>query len=828
MNTTGRVTPPSDLLLQDSTDERDRGLGNRSGRHGGPPGRDGNGSDGAGTTERYSELTPVGTVKFVVPDEGLSRSELATRLRRKLGVMIDPEMPRGVLVVRGEPEKLSRVARVDGVARVRQAYRDSDGHEMILTDEVLVGPLSPAEGDGDILLDLCKPWGGQDPVELPGNVWAISLKDDAEDAPLDCAQRLDTLKGVAFAEPNFLIRTRRAAVSRPEDCLFRWQWHLNNTGQGGGTKGADVDALGAWELTYGSPAIAVVVHDSGVDLGHPDLAANLEPGWDFDTGTPDPNPLVMNAHGTACAGIIAAALNGQGIVGIAPNCKVVPLRIAWHTHADTMAASIRWAESNGHVISCSWSMPPGLSTVREAFEEVARLGRGGKGTPIFCASGNVPDDAPRTVVEPASFADAISVGASTNFDLRADYSCYGDQLDFVAPSDGGTLGITTADIRGNWGYNSCFGEHGEYCHAYGRCAFGGTSAATPLAAGTAALMLSLNPCLSGPQVRAIMRETAEKIGPTTEYTDGRHPEYGFGRIHAHRACQSAKDHVPVALIASNDNYVSVSDDKEQEATANNCILDPHATFQLVRCPDGDGYALRAHSGRYIGVANDGSGLRVIAQGELRGEGSSQVKFAIEKVTDMDEGDKHIRLKHLESSQYVKVLGNGTLEPASDGADDGTQFLLLRSHAVALKSKQSDRYVKAGPPGSELEVDSEEAGTWEAFILTEVGESEVMLQAVRNDRYVVVPNDGAVLRMANGCQPDVEQPTRLQIRWAADDVDVIQLIANGLPVYVREGCSSVRQLVADGESPEDCTSARFQVVWLTDQPGWNQLPDWLNR
>jgi subtilisin family serine protease len=132
------------------------------------------------------------------------------------------------------------------------------------------------------------------------------------------------------------------------------------------------------------------------------------------------------------------------------------------------------------------------------------------------------------IAYPASNEYTIAVGASTDFGRRSDYSQYGPDLDFLAPSSGGRQGIFTTDRMGLHGDDP--GNYNPY--------FGGTSAATPLASGVAALMLSRNQNLTADQVRTIMRQTCQKIGDDP-YTNGRNDHYGYGRIDAQAAVSAA-------------------------------------------------------------------------------------------------------------------------------------------------------------------------------------------------------------------------------------------------------------------------------------------------
>ena len=132
------------------------------------------------------------------------------------------------------------------------------------------------------------------------------------------------------------------------------------------------------------------------------------------------------------------------------------------------------------------------------------------------------------IAYPAGNQYTIAVGASTNFSLRSDYSQFGADLDFLAPSSGGREAICSTDrmgIKGDDPNNYSF-------------SFGGTSAATPLASGVAALMLSRNPSLTAGRIRTILQQTCQKIGDEP-YTGGRNDHYGYGRIDAQAAVTAA-------------------------------------------------------------------------------------------------------------------------------------------------------------------------------------------------------------------------------------------------------------------------------------------------
>jgi subtilisin family serine protease len=340
------------------------------------------------------------------------------------------------------------------------------------------------------------------------------------------------------------------------------EWHLRNGGGGGATAGEDVNILDAWKVTKGRRDIVVAVLDDGVDIDHanlrtriwknPDTQSSNRFGRDFflPNNHPDhfnPRPKLFrdpfdqmagnDIHGTPCAGVIAAAGRSNGSVGAAPRCRVLAVKVF---HADDLAPSnrvadsIRFASGIADILSCSWS--GGSSPdIQLALADAGQIGRQGKGSAVLCAAGN---GFGRPVGFPARDGNAIAVGASTDQATLADYSNVGPQIAFVAPSSGGTRGIFTTDVSiANRGFNvgtaAAGGVDGLHTNS-----FGGTSSATPLAAGVAALVLSVNPDLTRTDLRDVLASTADKIGSGYD-ANGHSNEFGFGRINAANAVQAA-------------------------------------------------------------------------------------------------------------------------------------------------------------------------------------------------------------------------------------------------------------------------------------------------
>ncbi|MGH9944336.1 MAG: S8 family serine peptidase [Pyrinomonadaceae bacterium] len=389
---------------------------------------------------------------------------------------------------------------------------------------------------------------------------------------LEVANDWAEMDEVAFAAPNFVSQFQRQAPPN----LRAEEWHLRLPGNG--PKNAEgVDILAAWKLTRGKRAIVVAVLDDGVDIEHPNMRSRIwknpdasspdKNGRDFfladtDPGHFNPRPKLFrdpfhimsgnDIHGTPCAGVIAAGGRSGGSVGAAPRCRVLPIKVF---HADDLASTARVADAIRHaalhadILSCSWS-GGGHPNIQAALADAINIGRQGKGVAIFCAAGNDSTaSAKRPVGFPARDRNAIAVGACTDRARIASYSNVGPQLAFVAPSSGGTRGIFTTDVAlSNRGFNVGVAADGgtDGLHTND---FGGTSSATPLAAGVAALMLSVNPDLTHADVRDILARTADKIGGGYD-ADGHSDVFGFGRINAGKAVQEARGLARAAKAAA--------------------------------------------------------------------------------------------------------------------------------------------------------------------------------------------------------------------------------------------------------------------------------------
>lgn len=365
---------------------------------------------------------------------------------------------------------------------------------------------------------------------------------------LEIANELHESQNYAYAEPDFLRLMKRMNTNDPN---VDDQWSLNNTGSSGntsaygGTTGADMSVFDAWGSTTGSSTVKVAIIDEGVDLTHPDLAANMLAGFDATGQNSGGNPSGDDAHGTACAGIVAAVGNNNtGGAGVAYDSKIIPVRIAyssgssWVTSNAWIGNALTWSinTADADILSNSWGGGGSSSTINNAIDNAVDNGRGGLGSPVLFAAGN--DNGANSY--PATYAPTISVIAMSMCNQRKNpSSCdgetwwgsnYGTGADVAAPG----VKIFATDISGSAGYSS-----GDYVTN-----FNGTSSACPNAAGVMALVLSANGSLTESQARAALESTTDKVGGYSYSNVSGQPngtwsnDLGYGRVNAEAAVSS--------------------------------------------------------------------------------------------------------------------------------------------------------------------------------------------------------------------------------------------------------------------------------------------------
>ena len=332
----------------------------------------------------------------------------------------------------------------------------------------------------------------------------------------------------------------------PTDPLYADQWYLARLG--------GIETV--WEDYTGS-SVSVGVYDDGIQYTHPDLDGNYDASLHVTVnGSPvDPMP-VDGPHGTSVAGIIAAEADGRGTVGVAYEASLTGVNI-FSGPASTVRGFRTALDQLGtfDVTNHSWGYnqefvpDAGISSEAARFETSLVTGRGGLGTISVKAAGNEQTNANSEAIN-ASRA-LIVVGAYDDEGDASYYSNYGANLLVSAPSNGGTRGQTTTDLRGNAGYAS-----GNYTDD-----FGGTSGASPVVAGVVALMLEADAGLGWRDVATILAYSAHEVGsgvgspPTADEEHrwfyngaddwnggGLHfsEDYGFGGVNAHDAVRLAE------------------------------------------------------------------------------------------------------------------------------------------------------------------------------------------------------------------------------------------------------------------------------------------------
>lgn len=294
------------------------------------------------------------------------------------------------------------------------------------------------------------------------------------------------------------------AAPTPNDSRFGEQWQAQT-----------LRYTSCWTKSQGE-GITVAVIDTGIDASHPDLAGQIAPGG-FDFVGKDADPRDGNGHGTHVAGIIAAAVNnGEGVAGIAPKAKILPLRVLDDSGRGStfgILKAISYAAKNGaKVINLSLGSPPG-GLLSRAYMKLFGDYLLRKGVLLVAAAGN--DGA--AVGMPAQVSSFMAVGATNSTDRLASFSNFGKQISVTAP------GVDILSTMPTYPCNLSTTHPDSITTTYSKLS--GTSMATPVVAGAAALVWSQHPTWKPAQVREALEQTALDLG-----TAGRDNSYGFGRI----------------------------------------------------------------------------------------------------------------------------------------------------------------------------------------------------------------------------------------------------------------------------------------------------------
>ncbi len=450
------------------------------------------------------------------------------------------------------------------------------------------------------------------PVDGLTNTFVYELTNQAQENPLKLSNRLTRSPQIIVAEPNIVIKSQ--PYYAPRDTHYNKQWYLHNNGGNQLASSAHIAAEKAWDLTRGVRSVVVAISDDSVDINHPDFQGVGKIVAPLDLKGRDSMPLpdaASDNHGTACAGVAVAEENGKGVVGVAPGCALMPIRTTGFLDDESVEQIFNWAIDKGaSVISCSWGASaiyfPLSLRQKAVINKAATKGRKGKGCVILFAAGNAnrpingilnesgwPNDVIKGRVKWLSgFAvhpDVIAVAASNSLNKKSAYSNWGTGISVCAPSNNappgmwlqetgyiGTpptvkgnlpgLGVFTTDRMGVAGYDQS--DFTPY--------FGGTSSATPVVAGVAALILSVNPNLTAQEVRLILQQSADKIvdpdpDPQLGTRMGNYDKngycqwFGYGKVNAFKAVQMAQNQrlsqqqISRQVVQENNQAVAIPD-----------------------------------------------------------------------------------------------------------------------------------------------------------------------------------------------------------------------------------------------------------------------------
>ena len=307
---------------------------------------------------------------------------------------------------------------------------------------------------------------------------------------------------VAYAEPNYYRYLDTAGPSQvtPNDPRYAEQWNFTH-----------INLPAAWNIATGSGLVIVAAIDRGI-LPHEDLSGVVVGGYDFADRTTNPSPNCANTgdagHGTAVAGIIAAATNnGVGVAGVnwggLGSTRIMPLQIFEDVSSICSTTSARIIEAieyaadhSARVINMSFGGEPG--DPRSQAEQDAVNYAYNTGVVLVASAGNhgVEICTPSTGRWPVGYNNVVGVAATTIADARATYSNYGACIDLAAPG-----GNSANGVLGTWGTTA---SPSQYVY------LSGTSFAAPHVSGLAALMISRG--VTGPAaIQSIMQSTATNL-----------------------------------------------------------------------------------------------------------------------------------------------------------------------------------------------------------------------------------------------------------------------------------------------------------------------------
>ncbi len=351
-----------------------------------------------------------------------------------------------------------------------------------------------------------------------------------------------SLNSEAILEPDYIV----TATTAPLEPHYQEQWYLHNSGQSyhtssstttQGSLGIDTNWQDVYEYSsLRGQGITIAIIDSGVNIQHPELSANIwtNPGEVNDSFDNDSNNLLNDlhgwnfiansndisdelGHGTQAAGIIAARENSNGLIGIASKAKIMPLKVLnsqGNGSTSNVIKAINYAVNKGaKVINMSFG---GAGADTQALRSACNNAVA-NGVVLVAAAGNSNSDIDSKHFAPAMFESVIAVGSITSTGTKASFSNTGNALDLVAP---GVHLLTTRSGTNNENTNQVLNDSSDrYIIS------SGTSFSSPIVAATVALITEKHPAYSPTQIRSLLEASARDLGTT-----GKDTSFGYGLI----------------------------------------------------------------------------------------------------------------------------------------------------------------------------------------------------------------------------------------------------------------------------------------------------------
>ncbi|MCD6291755.1 MAG: S8 family serine peptidase [Anaerolineae bacterium] len=302
---------------------------------------------------------------------------------------------------------------------------------------------------------------------------------------------------VEYVEPDYIGHP----VWDPNDPAYTsgQQWALGK-----------IQASQAWDIARGKDVVVAVL-DTGVDVNHPELQGQFLPGYSYTTDNDDVSDVC--GHGTHVAGIIAANTNnGVGIAGVAPEAKILPVKVmdryqpdtgCYGTYSDFARGIIYAVDHGAKIINMSFGGTAYSYSLHDAVAYAAN-----HGVLMVAAAGNNNSDTP---FYPAAYDEVMAVAGTDNNDARYSRSDFGDWIDIAAPATS-IYSLYTDGTNSTYAYMS------------------GTSMAAPHVTGVAALLLAQDPNRTADDLKSILESSADDLGDP-----GKDPYFGYGRVNAYRA-----------------------------------------------------------------------------------------------------------------------------------------------------------------------------------------------------------------------------------------------------------------------------------------------------